>query len=616
MRKKLLAIVMSLTMILAFMPAMAFADGSGVTSIEYRLSNGRTEVIMYEYEVDDYDYQPCQGDHLIVVTSDGETAYTYDEEEGGVFVSREGDVISPDDVQFELVSLVSDEGKYKITVEYEGKSNDIPVKVLGDNVSNITYTPKSDAITLYEGVDEIEEIDADDNVVTYFDVKSAYDYLYGYWNDKVTINYIDGTSETLDLDEFSSWDYVVKKNNGEYIPLWEAQEQTPWAVGDTYEIFLKAKGKIDTDNKITVTIDVSPYKAFSFKQSEKYLYVFETDGLEYDSGNDEYVLNDTEVGYYGSEGDTLTLTRNDGSKVEFEYGRIENDPDYPRGWDGFVTTDASGNKVRPEREILFKDKPLRWTKDSDGHYINTTAKLTYMGAVSDEPVVSYAGNQVWFDPNGGDVSSNTAVPLGMSVNDLPNDWLNIIQPSRDGYTFSGWYEMDPLTGDFLADPFNFDTKIEEETFLIAKWEKAECEHVWAHGAYEEQFNVDGFTTTRIDTCTLCGKTIVGFNAVVTYGTDLPKVNAAKGKAGKKKFTAKWKKVSKKNRKKIDGIEIQVSGPGVDSNNLYTAGKGKTSKAIKVPQAKTKYKYRVRTYKGSGTNKQLSNWSGWKTVKVK
>ena len=615
MRKKLLAIVMSLTMILAFMPAMAFADGSGVTSIEYRLSNGRTEVIMYEYEVDDYDYQPCQGDHLIVVTSGGETAYMYDEEEGEVFVSREGDTISPDDVQFELVPLVSDEGKYKITVGYEGKSYDIPVKVLGDNVSDITYTPKSAAITLYEGVDEIEEIDDDDNVVTYFDVRNAYDYLYGYGNDKVDIEYTDGTSETLSLDEFDNWDYVVK-NNGEYIPLWEAQGQTPWEDGDTYDIYLKAKGKIDTDNKITVTIDVSPYKAFSFKQSEKYLYVFETDGLEYDSGNDEYVLNDTEVGYYGSEGDTLTLTRNDGSKVEFEYGRIENDPDYPRGWDGFVTTDASGNKVRPEREILFKDKPLRWTKDSDGHYINTTAKLTYMGAVSDEPVVSYAGNQVWFDPNGGDVSSNTAVPLGMSVNDLPNDWLNIIQPSRDGYTFSGWYEMDPLTGDFLADPFNFDTKIEEETFLIAKWEKAVCEHVWAYGAVQERFYDELFIVLRMDTCTKCGERRIGFNDVVAYGTSLPKVNAAKGKAGKKKLTVKWKKVSKKNRKKIDGIEIQVSGPGVDKDNLYIAGKGKTSKTIKVPMAKTKYKYRVRAYKGSGRNRELSIWSGWKTVKVK
>lgn len=77
---------------------------------------------------------------------------------------------------------------------------------------------------------------------------------------------------------------------------------------------------------------------------------------------------------------------------------------------------------------------------------------------------------------------------------------------------------------------------------------------------------------------------------------------------------KWKKLSKKTKKKIGGIEIQVQGPNFEG--LYAVSKKKTSKAIKVPKAKTKYKVRVRAYKGSGIGKQVSKWSGWKTVKVK
>ena len=65
---------------------------------------------------------------------------------------------------------------------------------------------------------------------------------------------------------------------------------------------------------------------------------------------------------------------------------------------------------------------------------------------------------------------------------------------------------------------------------------------------------------------------------------------------------------------IDGIEIQVYGNGI--NKVYTAGKGKSSKAIKGLQSKKRYQYRVRAYRGSGTSKQVSGWSGWKTVKVK
>ena len=75
---------------------------------------------------------------------------------------------------------------------------------------------------------------------------------------------------------------------------------------------------------------------------------------------------------------------------------------------------------------------------------------------------------------------------------------------------------------------------------------------------------------------------------------------------------KWKKVSKKNLKKISGIQIQVAtDPGFTNIvKTATAGKKKTSKAIKGLQSKTKYYVRIRAYAAGG------HVSGWKAKSVK
>ena len=632
MRKKLLAIVMSLIMILVFMPAMAFAEDSEVVSISYQLSDGRDALTLYDYQVNDYGYFPCPGDQLIVETADGETVYTFPDEEGvEEFISEDGDAISLEDVGFELVS---DDGEFKIVVTYEGKSTQIPVTVLEDpvdsivftpveqkivydyyledeceltedgysyypelvegdsieitykdnttatyklaegddgafwvnendpddiismddfffgpacipenaanddsfnfeieylnvktsgtvvfktnNVSQITYTPKSNAITLYKGVDEI-----DDDGNTIFDIRNAYNYLYGYWNDKVMIEYNDGTpSETLALDEFEDWDYVTDKN-GEYISLSEYQQDTPWAVGNTYDIFLKANGKVDTTNKITVTIENSPVTDFSFKQSTKYLYVFNGGGeeqdIEYDASSDEYYLGDGYYnGYAGAEGDVLTFKYTDGTTKVFEYGRIENDPDYPDGWDGFVTDDGNGNKSRLEREITFDTTGQRWTRNGDGlgHYYNDTVELNYMGALSNKKLKSYVGYQVWFydeyDENEGEyiTHANSCTPIGMSFNE---SGVDVFEPERDGYTLVGWYEMDQ-NGKLYDEPYNFDEPVTKETFLYAKWDIAE-EHTHELTAHAEKAPAcETAGNSAYWSCSNCGKYFSDANA--------------------------------------------------------------------------------------------------------
>ena len=100
--------------------------------------------------------------------------------------------------------------------------------------------------------------------------------------------------------------------------------------------------------------------------------------------------------------------------------------------------------------------------------------------------------------------------------------------------------------------------------------------------------------------------------------DLPAVKIKSAKKAKAAFTAKWKKVSKKNRKKIGGIEIQYSRVRDFSSSVTTrtAKKTKTSLKIKKLPRKTTYYVRVRAYKWVGNVKHVSKWSGTKTVKTK
>ena len=98
---------------------------------------------------------------------------------------------------------------------------------------------------------------------------------------------------------------------------------------------------------------------------------------------------------------------------------------------------------------------------------------------------------------------------------------------------------------------------------------------------------------------------------------LPSVKITKPVAAKGAVTVKWKKVSKKNQKKIQGIEIQVSTDSQFQNivKATTAGKKKTSKKIKNLKSKTKYWIRIRAYKNAADGKHVSAWKH-KTVKIK
>ncbi|MCQ2564114.1 MAG: hypothetical protein MJ128_06485 [Mogibacterium sp.] len=139
-------------------------------------------------------------------------------------------------------------------------------------------------------------------------------------------------------------------------------------------------------------------------------------------------------------------------------------------------------------------------------------------------------------------------------------------------------------------------------------------HSWDSGKVTKAA-AEGVTGVRTYTCSVCSKTKTESIPAIVLPTDLPAVKIAKPSVAKKKLTAKWKKVSKKNQKKIGGIEIQVQGPN-GYNKTFTAGKSKTSKKITKLKSKKKYSVRIRAYKWIGGVKHVSKWTKWKKVKVK
>ena len=100
---------------------------------------------------------------------------------------------------------------------------------------------------------------------------------------------------------------------------------------------------------------------------------------------------------------------------------------------------------------------------------------------------------------------------------------------------------------------------------------------------------------------------------------LPKVKNIKPAAGKASLKAKWKKLSKKNKKKVQGIEIQYSADRTfpdGQTGTVSAKKTAKTKKIKKLAKKTTYYTRVRSYKYIGGVKHVSYWSAVKKNKTK
>lgn len=122
--------------------------------------------------------------------------------------------------------------------------------------------------------------------------------------------------------------------------------------------------------------------------------------------------------------------------------------------------------------------------------------------------------------------------------------------------------------------------------------------------------------TDVGTATL---TVTGINAYSgsikkTYKINPKGTSLSKVTAGKKAFTATWKKQTTK----TTGYQIQYSTSSKFKNaKTVTVKKNKTTKTtVKKLKAKKKYYVRIRTYKTVGKKKYYSSWSKAKAVKTK
>lgn len=140
-------------------------------------------------------------------------------------------------------------------------------------------------------------------------------------------------------------------------------------------------------------------------------------------------------------------------------------------------------------------------------------------------------------------------------------------------------------------------------------EEAAKARVHVH-VYESVDSLDSVTYR----CTGCGYSYTVSKVVV----DLPKVTIRKPLRAKRSITVRWKKVSKKNRRKIKGIEIQYSTKKsfASSYTIRTAKKTAVSKRFKKLARRKYYYVRVRSYKWINGTKHVSKWSAVRKVKTK
>ena len=151
---------------------------------------------------------------------------------------------------------------------------------------------------------------------------------------------------------------------------------------------------------------------------------------------------------------------------------------------------------------------------------------------------------------------------------------------------------------------------------LAKYQEPELSNVRAAIAAAKAAIEKAGTPEAVKAALDGAKSAISAEAV--YDANLPKVTAKKPAKAKKALTAKWKKLSKKNRKKVDGIEVWVAQDNGFTTALVikTAGKSKASKKFKGLEKKKTYYVKARTYKTVNGVKYVGNWSKIKKVKTK
>jgi hypothetical protein len=125
------------------------------------------------------------------------------------------------------------------------------------------------------------------------------------------------------------------------------------------------------------------------------------------------------------------------------------------------------------------------------------------------------------------------------------------------------------------------------------------------------------STGKNNTASPSGQTVTGNTKTKTV-KDLPAISISKTARSKTKCTVSWKKLSKKNRKKISKIQIEYSTDKKFRKNVktVTAKNTASSKTINKLKAGKTYYVRIRAYTKKAKTVHVSKWSKVKTIKRK
>lgn len=160
--------------------------------------------------------------------------------------------------------------------------------------------------------------------------------------------------------------------------------------------------------------------------------------------------------------------------------------------------------------------------------------------------------------------------------------------------------------------FKDEDKLEIDCPIIAP----ACIVTVEHGKYVHDKVAAGYLTNgyECDKCEICGDVK---NYIHLPGWSTNYVKSFRVSKGKKSFTAKWKKQSKKNRKKFSGYQIRYAKNSQMTGAVYkNVSKSSKSKKIRKLSKKTTYYVQVRSYTYSKGVKYYAGWSKVKAVKTR
>ena len=591
--KHLIAIVLCAALSVAYFPMSGTGDGKAYAAVSWISQVKSIQFVSidpsnYEFydgadnmAVDDEDYDPNEddyffydGDRIIATLIDNSTrtiTYYEDEEgENGWWEDEDGNKLAqsqePVILQNPRLINITTPRTFYLTISFAGKTTTQTAKMLASPIQSISFTPNG----------------TEEEIAARFTMTQGDEFIFSFEKgDKLTAT-INGVTKTYTArweydNEFDESYIEFYDSNNNEIPYeygwvdYESFDSTSWSVG-THNIYV-TYGKARTAVPVKVVANLYNYFKYepvktSYTEAELILLEYyddeAEDGLPYYCGLEPLA------------GDKLTLRSTDSST----YKRYT--------FDGESFKDTQG-------EVLDDE----WTYPELYHEGSTSCAQAGTYTFTAEYALLKSNFTINVTPSSqGD--KDAAIEL-RDARDTATDRIEELFDSKnpEEYREAQW--------DQIYDAYNnaMDAAQSAATPDEARSIAAAFENTLKQIKTDAQMSADEEAARRAAAAPA--------QAAPAEIQDLPAVKISKPKAAKKKVTVKWKKVNKKNLKKIQGIEIRVAGPGVDK--VVTAGKKKTSKKVGGLQSKQKYTVQVRAYAWIGGVKHVSAWKT-KSVKVK